>query len=190
MHKDTNCYIQQSVKASWLTCSAQVVWSSGATSVQTVPGEGPLAGENAAAAGSGAPGEAVAVATGVAAATGDGETAEGEELGWVRPPGANRVALVGLGVGVAVAAYGLGLAAVVGEGLAVVEGVAVGEGDLDPLAPALRRAVERVLAGVAVGLTFTVEAGVAAVVGVTVVTGVAPAVAAGVLRGDGLEAAE
>ena len=169
--------------------------ASGATSVQTVLGEGPLAGENATADGSGAPGEAVAVATGVAAATGDGETAEGEELGWVRPPGAKRVALVGLGVGVAVAAYGLGVAAVVvaavvGEGLAVVEGEATGEGDLDPLAPALRRAVERVLAGVAVGLTLTVEAGVAAVVGVAVVTGVAAAVAAGVLRGVGLEAAE
>ena len=116
----------------------------------------------------------------------------------MRLPGANRVALVGLGVAVAAAADGLGVAATVAamveDGLAVEEGVAVGEGDLDPLAPALRRAVEGVLAGVATGLTLRVEAGVAAVVGADVATGVAAVMAAiveaGVLRGMGTETTE
>ncbi len=59
-----------------LTCSAQVYWVSGATSVQPLPGEGPLTGGDATAVGLGPPGvadgagDAAAVATGVGVAAG------------------------------------------------------------------------------------------------------------------------
>ena len=76
------------------------------------------------------------------------------------------VPTVGLGVAAAVAA-------VVGEGLAVMEGVTAGEGDLEPFAPALRRPVGNVLVGVAAGVTPAVAAGVAAAVTAGVVTGAA-----------------
>jgi len=100
------------------------------------------------------------------------------------------VALVGLGVVTAVVALGLmvptvglgvaaAVAAVGGEGLAVVEGVTAGEGELEPFAPALRRPVGNVLVGVAAGVTPAVAAGVAA----AVTAGVAAAVTAGVVTG-------
>ena len=124
--------------------------------MQPLPGVGPLTGGDAAAVGLGPPGvvdgagDAAAVATGVGVAAGG--TPYGNEIGWLRPPGPKRLALVGLGVVTAVVAPGLmvptvglgvaaAVAAVVGEGLAVVEGVTAGEGELEPFAPALRRPV-------------------------------------------------
>ncbi len=59
-----------------LTCSAQVYWVSGATSVQPVPAVGPLTGGDATAVGLGLPGDvdgagaAAAVAIGVGLAGG------------------------------------------------------------------------------------------------------------------------
>lgn len=141
---------------------------SGATSVQPLPGEGPPTGGDTTAVGLGPPGvtdgagDAAAGATGVGVAAGG--TPRGSDIGWLRPPGAKRVALVGLGVATAVAA-------VEGEGLAVAEGVTAGEGDLEPFAPALRRPVSNVLLGVAAGVTPAVAAGVAAAVTAGVVTG-------------------
>jgi len=140
---------------------------SGATSVQPLPGEGPPTGGDTTAVGLGPPGvtdgagDAAAGATGVGVAAGG--TPRGSDIGWLRPPGAKRVALVGLGVATAVAA-------VEGEGLAVAEGVTAGEGDLEPFAPALRRPVSNVLLGVAAGVTPAVAAGVAAAVTAGVVT--------------------
>jgi hypothetical protein len=143
---------------------------SGATSVQPLPGEGPPTGGDTTAVGLGPPGvtdgagDAAAGATGVGVAAGG--TPRGSDIGWLRPPGAKRVALVGLGVATAVAA-------VEGEGLAVAEGVTAGEGDLEPFAPALRRPVGNVLVRVAAGVTPAVAAGVAAAVTTGVVTGAA-----------------
>lgn len=151
-----------------LTCSAQVYWVSGATSVQPLPAVGPPTGAGATAVGLGPTevvdgvGAATAVATGVGVAAGG--TPYGNETGELRPPGAKRVALVGLGVAAAVEA-------VVGEGLAMEEGVTAGEGDVEPFAPALRRPVSNVLVGVAAGVTPAVAAGVAAAVTAGVVTG-------------------
>ncbi len=179
-----------------LTCSAQVYWVSGATSVQPLPAVGPPTGAGATAVGLGPTevvdgvGAATAVATGVGVAAGG--TPYGNETGELRPPGAKRVALVGLGVAAAVVALGLmvptvglGVAAaveaVVGEGLAMEEGVTAGEGDVEPFAPALRRPVSNVLVGVAAGVTPAVAAGVAA----AVTAGVAAAVTAGVVTGAG-----
>jgi len=136
--------------------------------VQPLPGEGPPTGGDTTAVGLGPPGvtdgagDAAAGATGVGVAAGG--TPRGSDIGWLRPPGAKRVALVGLGVATAVAA-------VEGEGLAVAEGVTAGEGDLEPFAPALRRPVSNVLLGVAAGVTPAVAAGVAAAVTAGVVTG-------------------
>ncbi len=161
-----------------LTCSAQVYWVSGATSVQPLPAVGPPTGAGATAVGLGPTevvdgvGAATAVATGVGVAAGG--TPYGNETGELRPPGAKRVALVGLGVAAAVEA-------VVGEGLAMEEGVTAGEGDVEPFAPALRRPVSNVLVGVAAGVTPAVAAGVAA----AVTAGVAAAVTAGVVTGAG-----
>jgi len=135
--------------------------------VQPLPGEGPPTGGDTTAVGLGPPGvtdgagDAAAGATGVGVAAGG--TPRGSDIGWLRPPGAKRVALVGLGVATAVAA-------VEGEGLAVAEGVTAGEGDLEPFAPALRRPVSNVLLGVAAGVTPAVAAGVAAAVTAGVVT--------------------
>ena len=136
--------------------------------MQPLPGEGPPTGGDTTAVGLGPPGvtdgagDAAAGATGVGVAAGG--TPRGSDIGWLRPPGAKRVALVGLGVATAVAA-------VEGEGLAVAEGVTAGEGDLEPFAPALRRPVSNVLLGVAAGVTPAVAAGVAAAVTAGVVTG-------------------
>ncbi len=135
--------------------------------MQPLPGEGPPTGGDTTAVGLGPPGvtdgagDAAAGATGVGVAAGG--TPRGSDIGWLRPPGAKRVALVGLGVATAVAA-------VEGEGLAVAEGVTAGEGDLEPFAPALRRPVSNVLLGVAAGVTPAVAAGVAAAVTAGVVT--------------------
>lgn len=154
--------------------------------MQPLPGEGPPTGGDTTAVGLGPPGvtdgagDAAAGATGVGVAAGG--TPRGNEIGWLRPPGAKRVALVGLGVVTPVVAFGLmvptlglgvaaAVAAVVGEGLAVAEGVTAGEGDLEPFAPALRRPVGNVLVGVAAGVTPAVAAGVAAAVTAGVVTG-------------------
>lgn len=163
--------------------------------MQPMPGVGPPTGD-ATDVGLGPPGvkacagDATAVATGVGVAAGG--TPYGNETGWLRPPGAKRVALVGLGVVTAVVALGLMVptvvlgvaavvAAVVGEELAVAEGAAAGEGDLEPFAPALRRPVGNVLVGVAAGVTPAVAAGVAVAVTAGVVTGAA--VTAGVVTG-------
>ena len=173
-----------------LTCSAQVYWASGATSAQPLPGESPPTGGDATAVGLGPPGvvdgagAAAAVATGVGVAAGG--TPYGNETGELRPPGAKRVALVGLGVVTAVVALGL-MVPTVGLGVAVAVGVTAGEGDLEPFAPALRRPVANVLVGVAAGVTPVVAAGVtpavAAGVAVAVTAGVAAAVTAGVVIG-------
>ena len=173
-----------------LTCSAQVYWASGATSAQPLPGESPPTGGDATAVGLGPPGvvdgagAAATVATGVGVAAGG--TPYGNETGELRPPGAKRVALVGLGVVTAVVALGL-MVPTVGLGVAVAVGVTAGEGDLEPFAPALRRPVANVLVGVAAGVTPVVAAGVtpavAAGVAVAVTAGVAAAVTAGVVIG-------
>ena len=136
--------------------------------MQPLPAVGPPTGAGATAVGLGPTevvdgvGAATAVATGVGVAAGG--TPYGNETGELRPPGAKRVALVGLGVAAAVEA-------VVGEGLAMEEGVTAGEGDVEPFAPALRRPVSNVLVGVAAGVTPAVAAGVAAAVTAGVVTG-------------------